>query len=92
MYKNNNSFISNLNQYLFHMKASPVYLEYKLERKTNGLHKDNELIKYKFNAVDKKKWIGKGLNSQHSARNKLKSDVKPLVLCQYNYFIYDNFK
>lgn len=89
MCKNKNSFLSNLNQYLFYMKASPVYLEYELKRKTNGLHKESELIKYKLNVVDKKKWIGRGLNPHLSARNKLKSDVKktvvqPVVLCQYN--------
>lgn len=71
------------------MKVSPVYLEYKLKRKTNGLHKESELIKYKLNVVDKKKWIGRGLNPHRSARNKLKSNVKktvvePVVLCQYN--------
>lgn len=61
------------------MKASPVYLEYKLERRTNGLHKKIELIKYKLNVVDKNKWIGRGLNQKRSARHKLKSDVKKTV-------------
>lgn len=97
MCKNNNSFLSNVNQYLFYMKASPVYLEYKLMRKTNVLYKESELIKYKLSVVDKKKWIGRGLNPQRSARNKLKSDVKktvvePVVLCQYNSFIYVKLK
>lgn len=94
---NNNSFLSNLNQYLFFIKVSTVYLEYKLERRTNGLHKESELRKYKLNVDDKKKWIGRGLNPQRSARHKLKSDVEktvvePLVLCQYNYFIYVKLK
>lgn len=62
------------------MKASLVYLEYKLERRTNGLHKESELIKYKLNVVDKKKWIGRGLNPQLSARHKLKIDVKKTVV------------
>lgn len=62
------------------MKASPVYLEYKLERRTNGLHKESELIKYTLNVVDKKNWIGRRLNPQRSARHKLKSDVKKTVV------------
>lgn len=62
------------------MMASPVYLEYKLERRTNGLHNESELTKYKINVVDKKKWIGRGLKPQRSARHKLKSDVKNTVV------------
>lgn len=65
--------------------ASPVYLEYKLERRTNGFHKESELIKYNLNVVGKNKWIGWGLNPQRSARHKLKSDVKKTVVePQYN--------
>lgn len=62
------------------MKDSPVYLEYKLERGTNGLHKESELIEYKLNVVDKNKWIGRGLNPQRSTRHKLKNDVKKTVV------------